>query len=651
MLLLGILGVLTLMQALRAQGPLEDARAAMEAGRGQLLAGDIATAEASFSQAAQHFETGLDRARHPLIRLASYLPLLGRTPDAVDRMAEAGLLVARAARLTTAAVNDLPGGIGDLAPKDGALPVDILADMSPALDEAEELVDRAVALLEETETSLLVGPVAEARKELAVELPDAQRTITSAAALAREMPGFLGGEGPRHYFFGAQNPAELRGTGGFIGAYSILTVEDGRLEFGPFLPIQSLNQRLNPSPPPPNPDFEERYERFGGTGFWENINMTADFPSAAHAIETLYAESEGEQLDGTILADPFAYSALLGVTGPVDIPSAGRAIDSTTAVPFLTNEAYVVYTDSAQRKAVLGESAKLVMERFMQEGAAADPVAAARTLLQTAANGNLLFHAADEETQEAFEVAGIAGQLKNPEGDYLGVFSNNAAANKVDYYMDTSIRYEVTLDADGSAAALTSVELTNSAPTEGLPAYIIGPFDKRFVAGENRSFVSSYYAEGSQLDKFSAPEELIEVIGSQEELGHPVFSTFIRTESGGSSRLDYETSLPEGWEAVGGSGRYTLMYQGQNTIRPAQLQVLVHLPQGASLVSSSPPFVVDGETAVWTGAPGQELRFDLAFERGEGTSPLAISGIIVAVLLVAGLITFSIVRRRQPREG
>ena len=649
LVVLGFLGALTLIQALSARAPLEDARAAMEGGRGQVLAGDIATAEASFSQAEQHFETGLGEASHPLIRLFSYLPVIGRTPDAVINMAEAGLLTARAARLTTAALNDLPGGLGDLAPKEGALPIDALEEMAPALERAGSLVDRAVGLLEKTETGLLFGPVAEAREELAVELPDAQSTIRSAAALAREMPAFLGGDGTRRYFFGAQNPAELRGTGGFIGAYSILTVEDGRLDFGPFLPIQSLGDRMVPAPPPPNPDFLERYRRFGGTGFWLNINMTADFPSAGHAIEALYAESEGDQLDGTIVADPMAYAALLGITGPVDIPAAGRAIDATTAVPFLTNEAYVAFPDSVQRKKVLGESAKLVLERFLQEGAAADPVGAARTLLQTAADGHILLHAADEETQEAFEVAGIAGQLRNPEGDYLGVFNNNAAANKVDYYMDTAIRYQVELDSDGSANASTSIELSNSAPTEGLPVYIIGPYDRRFIAGENRTYVSSYYAEGSTLESFRAPEELIEVIGSQEELGHPVFSTFIRTESGDSSRLEYETSLPEGWDDVEGLGRYTLLYQGQNTIRPTQLEVEVRLPEGASLVSSSPPFVVEGDRAVWTGTPGQELRFELAFEREGGTSPVAIASIVAVALIVLGLASLFFLGRRQTR--
>jgi hypothetical protein len=51
----------------------------------------------------------------------------------------------------------------------------------------------------------------------------------SAAALAEALPRFLGADGERRYFFGASTPSELRGTGGYIGDYSVLTVRDGKI--------------------------------------------------------------------------------------------------------------------------------------------------------------------------------------------------------------------------------------------------------------------------------------------------------------------------------------------------------------------------------------------------------------------------------------
>ena len=439
-----------------------------------------------------------------------------------------------------------------------------------------------------------------------------------------------------------------------IGAYTILTVNDGKLSLAPFRPIQQLKHLLFAAPrkwpDPPSKDFVARYDRFGGQSFWLNINMTADAPSAAVAMERLYAAVEGEELDGTILADPFAYAALLSVTGPVDVPTAGTAIAAENAVAFLSNEAFVAFPDPGVRKAVLGETARVVLERFLQEGAAADPVGAARALIQAAADGHMILHSASPEEQEAFVTAGIAGHLRDAEGDYIGVFSNNAAANKTDFYLDTAVRHHVELKGDGSAESQTVVELRNTAPTEGLPAYVIGPYNRRFVAGENRTYVSTYYAPEARLESFEAPGEEIEVIGSQEELGHPVFSTFVDTLSGETSRLEFNSTLEDAWQDVEGSGRYTLMYQGQSTIRPVQLELVIELPIGASLISSSPPVTPEGDRIVWRGAPGQELRFELAFEAA-GISPLATAILAGLGLLLAGLVTLWVLRGRMVRRA
>ena len=627
-----VAGALAIGPALGARARLEEARASLEGARGALVAGDMTTATQSFAQAEEQFVEAREHLGHPLIRFASYLPLVGRTVDTVDAVAEAGLLVSRAAVSTTASLEGLPGGIGGLAPVAGALPVDALGEIAPSLEQASVLARRASELLERSPSSLLLPAVAAARAEFVTELNDALRVIRAGAALSRELPEFLGAEGPRSYFFGAQNPAELRGTGGLLGAFSILTVDNGKLTFGPFTPIQTLEDRGESVVEPPNPDFNERYRRFGGTGFWLNINMTADFPSAATAIERLYEEVQGVRLDGTIVADPFALQTLTGATGPVAVEGTDVVLDATNTVQVLSHDAYGEFLDSATRKLVLGESAKLIFDRFLNEAAAADPVGAARTLIQIAADGHLLMHSVAPEIQTAFETAGIAGKLLNPEGDFLGLFASNAAANKTDFYLEPSINYRVRLAPDGFALGVAEVQLTNQAPASGESSYIIGPFDDRFDPGENRSYLSAYCAAACRLESFEAPGELTEVIGSQTELGHPVYSTFVRIESGDTATLRFNWTVEDAWRSSGGEGRYTLTFQGQNTIRPTILGVDVEIPAGMSILSAPPGFQVEGTHARWEGPAGDVMRFDLAFERPRQTSPA------FGVALVAGLV-------------
>ena len=87
---------------------------------------------------------------------------------------------------------------------------------------------------------MVLGPVDSARSEAQAQLETLHRQLHAGSLILDGLPAFLGADGPRHYVFGASNPAELRGTGGLIGAYAILTMDRGRFSFSDFRPIQSL---------------------------------------------------------------------------------------------------------------------------------------------------------------------------------------------------------------------------------------------------------------------------------------------------------------------------------------------------------------------------------------------------------------------------
>ena len=136
--------------------------------------------------------------------------------------------------------------------------------------------------------------------------------------------------------------------------------------------------------------------------------------------------------------------------------------------------------------------------------------------------------------------------------DSLLVINQNAAGNKTDFYLRRALTYEVQLRPDGDELRISSrlrVEMENQAPSEGLPSYVIGPFDDRFEAGENRSYVSVY----SPLDLVGATwkDETIP-LEEERELGRNVYSAFLSLPAGTTNSLELElegtlTSLPGGW--------------------------------------------------------------------------------------------------------
>ncbi|MDQ4005710.1 MAG: DUF4012 domain-containing protein [Actinomycetota bacterium] len=615
--LLGVLGGLLLILAITAfaaigiRAQLVEARQAMAAGRTALLAGDASGAREAFDRAVSAFLRARSQYRNPLLLGMGYLPLIGRNPDAVGSVIEAGTHAADAGRSIAGAAEDLPEGAAALGPENGEIPLGPLQTMAPALERALGLLERADAAVAAAPEGFLLPPVDEARTSLVGEVARAGDAVRVGAALSRALPPFLGADGERRYFVGAQNPAELRGTGGFIGAFAILTADEGRLELSGFRTITDLPS-VDPSRvTPPSEDYAARYDGFGGAGFWQNINMTPDFPSAATAIERLYEEVTGDPLDGVIVADPFALASMLAVTGAADVPGTDLSVDADSVVPFVTNEAYAEFTDPNARKRLLGVVAGEVLRRFLEGGI--DPSAAGRALVEAGAGSHLLLHSVDPEIQRSLVEAGVAGALPT-RGDLLAVIGNNAAGNKVDYYTEQRIDFAVRLGAGGSATAATSVTITNEAPSEGPPAYVIGPYDERFEAGQNLTYLSTYCPRACTLDEFDrsgGPDE----VGAETELGLPVFPTLVSLPSGGAEQLDYEWTYQDAWTGDGSRGRYGLTVRTQPTIRPTQLHVEVEVPEGMHIVEASPEMRVSGGRAVWEGEAETEARFELAFER------------------------------------
>jgi hypothetical protein len=579
-----------------------------------MVSGDAAGARTGFFAAEDAFLRAQDQAENPLLRAAGFLPVLGRTPDAVADMAEAGALLARAGKVLAEALAGLPEGTAALAPERGAIPLQPLRKIAPGLEEARALVLEAQVVMDGSPTRALLGPVGAGQARLMVELDRAERAVTAAAAMARSLPDFLGGGGTRRYFVAAQNPAELRGTGGFIGSYAILTANQGRLRLGNFRPIETLPNVPSGRIESPTPSFAERYDAFGGAGFWRNINMTADFPSAAVAMERLYEETEGVRLDGAIAADPFLLAALLEVTGEVQVPGISAVLDSGSVVEYVTNEAYNAFTDSRTRKRVLGDVAEGVFDRFLRGGLSGGPEAAGRSLIDAAAGGHLMLHSTRPAEEKDFHEAGVDGALGGESGDYLAVAVNNAAGNKIDFYAERNIGYQVRLGAEGSGVGLATVELANTAPSSGQPAYVIGPYSKDYRAGESVSLLDVYCATSCSLAS-ARLDGRTSGTGSGRELGHPVFPLQLDIPSGASTSVEYQWRLSRAWEGDDGSGVYRLTFRGQTTIRPTHLSLEVQAPDGMVVVSASPGMDVDGGRAAWTGPAGDLMTFEIEFQR------------------------------------
>jgi uncharacterized protein DUF4012 len=596
---------------LRAADPLRDGRSALERGRSALAAGNLDRAVVAFGEARDAFARASDATSGPLWHVASWVPILGRNADVARRLTVAGSDLTQAGTRLTNAAAALPEGFGSLSPQHGVVPVDTIGALTDDLTAASELAGHAAGQLHDAPAYLLLPPVEDARVLAIDAADDAAKSLSVARSFADALPSFLGADGPKRYFFGAQNPSELRGTAGLLGAFAIATMEDGRISFSSFEPTQSLRDSSPNAIPPPNPDYRANYDQYGGAGDWQSLNMTPDFPSAARAIESSYELVTGEQIDGVILADPFALQDLLEVTGSPAVPQLGVKIRADNVVPFVTNEAYDLFRTGAERKEVLGAVASGVFSRFLADEGRG--LSGLRAIVDAASGGHLLIYSDDPAMRSAVNAAGVSGALAAAPGDALSVVVNSGSGSKIDYYADRSIDYAVVLEPSGAASATTTVTIDNTAPDSGLPAYVIGPFPGVGKAGENISLVNIYCAPGCEG---YAPEQDGEPVPVRvgKELGFSWYQDYPTIPSGESAAFSLRTALTGVWEGDASSGTYRLTFLGQPTIRPTALRVSITVPPGMHVTRTSVPMKISGRTAVWQGEPGRELVIEASFE-------------------------------------
>lgn len=396
----------------------------------------------------------------------------------------------------------------------------LLASRAP-LARVRDSVARAEARVRALPSAFVLGDVRDARREFLVRLESLRGTTSSAALAASLAPDLLGAQGPRHYFVAFLNNAEMRGSGGLLGAYGILDVAHGRFtmrELGTNAALQNAKRPVGAM----DAEFVARYRRFASDTYWVNANMSPHFPAASHLWTSLWAATHhGERLDGSIAVDPVALSAILRVTGPAALPD-GTSVSADNVVSLTEREAYVRFAaDNHARDAYLQQVAQAAYRRIVS--GSGDTVALVHALASMAGSRHLQLASSHPAEAAALATAPVGGALP-PGGPYLEVLTQNAGGNKLDYYLRRTVTY---------SRDTVEVRLRNTAPP-GLPAYVTNRLDRPGLAapkGQSRVYVSVYTSEkqgllGATLDGKEYPME------SEVERGHPVFSAFLDVDPG-----------------------------------------------------------------------------------------------------------------------
>jgi Protein of unknown function (DUF4012) len=580
----------------------------LQQGMGASREGDDARATERLSEAAAAFADADRQLDRWYAAPAEVLPVVGHNVRAAETMASSAARVSRDG--TDVA---LEADLETLTLQAGRLDLDRVMALSGPLGNVAGVLAAADGDLAGADDAWLVPPVSRQLDRVRDEVAAAQPDVDLAADATRLIPAIFGDDGESRWFVAFVTPVEARGRSGLIGNYAELTATDGTVDMTRFGRATELESGGTPGAERTVSGPEEylsRWARFQPAQTWRNVTMSPDFPSVGQVMAELYPQSGGQPVDGVIAVDPVGLAALMKFTGPMPVPGIAAPLTARTAAEFLLRDQYLTLDDNEARIDTLETVARATFEQLIG-GNLPSPGRVADVLGPAVRKGHIHAYATDPEQQALFDDIGLDGELPQVEGDSLAVVNNNAIGNKVDLFLQRDVDYRATWNPDtGELAATAKVTLTNTAPRQGLPNYMIGsplPAASRPPRGTNRTYLSLY--SPWTVDRAELEGKPVE-LERQTEGGRYAYSLFLDIPPEGGSRtvtLDLRGQLTPG-------DPYSLDVSTQPLFQPDQFALAVDVGGNGDIAASTPLRVdrrrVSGDEALTREDTGYRISVD-----------------------------------------
>ncbi|HLC95599.1 MAG TPA: DUF4012 domain-containing protein [Patescibacteria group bacterium] len=295
----------------------------------------------------------------------------------------------------------------------------------------------------------------------------------------------MGGNGPRKYLFLFQNNHELRATGGFIGSYALLDINDGvvRRFFvdGIFNPDGQLKEKIVPPKP---------IQKISASWSLHDSNWFPDFPTSAEKAIFFYEKTGGPTVDGVITLTPTVMQKLLTVVGPITLPQYGLVVDAHNFIPVIQEQVETKYDkEENQPKKILADLSLVLMEKVFASQDRATLYRIAEALVEGLNEKHMLLYARHPETMALIDAAGWSGKVLPATKDYLSVIHTNINGYKTDGVIDETIHHQADIDADGSIVDTVTITRTHRG---GQTAY-------EWWNKVNADYMRVYVPKGSEL--------------------------------------------------------------------------------------------------------------------------------------------------------
>jgi hypothetical protein len=342
-------------------------------------------------------------------------------------------------------------------------------------------------------------------KKLQQALPLLVKNIDNFVSSSDLLLTLLGEDTKKRYLFLFQNNNELRPTGGFIGSFALVDIDQGNIQKidipggGPYDLRAGL--KVNMESPKPLHIMNPRWE-------FQDANWFADLPTSADKLIWFYEKSGGPTVDGLVFINATFLEEILKIIGPIELNDYNKKITADNFFQEIQTNVELEYDKSINKpKQIIADLTPIIIDNLLSS----DQKQFSEIL-------NIVLNALNEKeiqlyfTNYSLEKLVLqnnwGGQLKETDKDYLNIISTNIAGEKTDAKIEQTADLNVEIQADGSIINTLQITKTHT-----------GIDGENFYGVPNVDYLRIYTPKDSELISASGFDhmepELFEIINPE----------------------------------------------------------------------------------------------------------------------------------------
>ncbi len=483
---------------------------------------------------------------------------------------------------------------------------------------ANQQISAAAGLLQDVNPSFIPGDKKEIFSQVQSQINDIRGTLSVAGELADLAGSMLLGQ--KNILILFENSNELRPTGGFLGTFGAMALENGTIKQLHISSIYDLDGQLHEVINPPRPMYAVN-DRW----YLRDSNWFADFPTTARKMSEFYQKEGGNTPDQVWALTPSIVVDLLRITGPVTLANYGVTLDSSNFIQQTQVETSINYDKKLNKpKQFLADFFPL----FLQKLSSLNPEQTIQVLgsfQKNLAAKEILMYSYDPETQKQLSAFHWSGEVVDTDRDYLSIISANLGGTKTDLAIRQTASIVSHISDEGEI--INTVTLTRDNPFPNQDTFTNRSFI-RFLVPKGSTLIS---AEGfspsplpdnlpnkGSLDSDVAQWEsgMLQNIGSGTLIGNEgdktFFGNWVVIKGGERSRVTLTYKLPF---TISSTDHYSLLFQRQTGVPEYPLGYQLYYPKRSVGFSTVSPTNSDNASSTYNLITNSDLFVGLVMNK------------------------------------